>query len=187
VEKIWFTSDNHFGHKNIKNFCPSTRKGATVEEMDQLMIEMWQAQVAPEDRVYTLGDVFFCDAVRARSIMRQLPGQKHLIYGNHDKVIKSNKDLRDMFIAVHDYHELHLDGIKVILFHYPIWEWDQLHRGSYHLFGHVHGNTTVPGRAVDVGIDGELSSGDMSLYSWERVNQHLSKKEVRTHHNKASM
>jgi len=187
MEKIWFTSDNHFGHKNIKNFCPNTRKGATVEEMDRLMIEMWQAQVAPEDHVYTLGDVFFCDATRARSIMRQLPGQKHLIYGNHDKVIKSNKDLRDMFVAVHDYHVLRIDGVKVVLFHFPIWEWDQMHRGSYHLFGHVHGNATVPGRAVDVGIDGELSSGDMSLYSWERVREHLSKKEVRPHHNKASM
>jgi calcineurin-like phosphoesterase family protein len=185
MEKIWFTSDNHFGHTRIKTFCPNTRKGDTVEEMDRLMIEMWQAQVAPDDHVYTLGDVFFCDAKRAKSIMRQLPGKKHLLYGNHDKIIRNDSELQGMFASVNEYLELNIQGIKVVLFHYPIWEWNQMHRGAYHLFGHVHGNTTVPGRTVDVGIDGELSSGDMSLYSWDRVHQHLSKKEIRTHHPKS--
>jgi len=184
---IWFTSDNHYGHKNILKFNPATRRGETVEEMNQLMIRRWQEQVQPGDIVWTLGDVFFCKADEAKSILRQLPGQINHVWGNHDKVISQNKSLYDMFASHHDYVELNLPEARVVLFHFPIFEWNRMHHGAYHLFGHVHGNTTIPGRALDVGIDGELSSFDMGLYSWEQVHAHLSKKEIRSHHGKTEM
>lgn len=91
---IFFTSDNHFSHKNIKNFCPETRQGATWEDMNRLMIRNWQMQVQQNDTVYMLGDVFFCRAEDAIKIIKQLPGQKVLTYGNHDKAIRSNSELR---------------------------------------------------------------------------------------------
>jgi hypothetical protein len=58
-----------------------------------------------------------------------------------------------------------------------------MHHGAYHLFGHVHGNATVPGRAMDVGIDARPQK-DMGLWSWEEVDAVLSAREVRSHHNK---
>lgn len=180
----WFVSDNHFSHKNIRKFCPNTRQGADVDEMDRLMIRRWQEQVQPGDTVWTLGDVFFCNSEKSINILRQLPGEIHHVWGNHDKVISSNATLRNMFKSHHDYMELNMAEAKVVLFHFPIYEWNRMHHGAYHLFGHVHGGQLIPGRALDVGIDGELSQGDMSLYSWEQVHRFLSKKEVRTHHGK---
>lgn len=209
MENIWFTSDNHFWHKNIKKFCPNTRKGNTVEEMNELMIRRWQAQVQPNDRVYMLGDVFFCRVEEAMKIIDRLPGQKFLCYGNHDSAIRGNATLRSKFVSVGEYrevdlpvpnrkvlghdvdqwqtapgHEFKQQLQKVVMFHYPVYEWNRMHHGSFHLFGHVHGGQKIDGRALDVGIDAELSTGDMSLYSWEQVYNHLIKKEVRGHHNR---
>ena len=188
MTKIFFVSDNHFSHKNILNFCPNTRVGRSVEQMNRIMIQNWQEQVGMNDIVWTLGDVFFCNAAEAINIMHQLPGRKHLVYGNHDKVIRSNSVLRGLFEAVHEYKEIEIEGQKVVLFHYPMYEWNRMQRGAFHLYGHVHGDITVKnavtGRALDVGIDGALSTGEMKLYPWEDVKRYLDKKEIRGHHNK---
>lgn len=194
MEKVWFISDTHFGHANIRKFCPSTRLGNDTDEHDRILIRNWQNVVMPNDRVYHLGDMFFCNAERARSIMDQLTGQIHLIYGNHDKVIKSNKDLRDRFVAVHDYHELNLDGIKIILFHFPILEFYQIHRGAFHLYGHVHGNkdthsVVLSQRMMDVGVDGRPNGeiqdqGAMSPWSWDQVKRILLTRPIGYHHDK---
>lgn len=181
--QVWFTSDNHFGHKNIKNFCPMTRPSyEDVSEMDELMIHTWRAQVQPHDTVYCLGDFSFHNAERTWDILRQLPGYKHLILGNHDKVLRNQQKLANAhFVSVQEYKEVSIDGIKVVLFHYPIWEWNGMHYGAFHLYGHVHGTTKVPGRAVDVGIDGPLSRGELELYNWQTIKTVLSERSVRKH------
>ena len=57
---MWFTSDLHFGHKNIMKFCPKYRSHCKdVEDMDEMLIEMWNKSVQPNDIVYNLGDLFF--------------------------------------------------------------------------------------------------------------------------------
>lgn len=181
MSDIWFTSDVHLGHRRIKEFCPRTRKGATIEEHDEIIICNWNGQVKKGDRVYCLGDFFFHSKERTREIIARLNGQIHVILGNHDQVIEGNADIRKMFASVSHYKELRLDGIKVCLFHYPIHEWHHIHKGAFHLYGHVHGGVQIEGRAMDVGIDAR-PEGDMRLWSWEEVKAILSQREVRTHH-----
>ena len=42
----------------------------------------------------------------------------------------------------------------LILFHYPIQEWDGCHKGWYHLYGHLHDRIAkIPGRLLNVGYD----------------------------------
>ncbi len=192
MNKVFFTSDNHFGHENIlKKFCPNTRQGRDVEEMNRLMIAQWQSQVEPSDTVYMLGDVFFCQEEKALNILNQLPGQKVLVYGNHDKVIKNSPRIKSKFASIQDYLELKVCGTNVILFHFPMYEWNRMHHGSYHLYGHIHSrygeqeHPAIKGRCMDVGIDSRPLS-DMTLWSWDEVNAILSKREVRAHHEKVS-
>lgn len=186
-QKIWFTSDNHYGHKNIKRFCPETRIGRDIEEINRNMIAIWQSQVGPNDVVYLLGDVFFTRAEEAINIMYQLPGQKHLIFGNHDNVIRNNGTLRAMFVSTAEWREIWIDGKKLILHHYPTYEWKDMHKGAYHLYGHIHSrygameHPHIPGRCMDVGIDSRTDK-DMKLWSWQEVDRILSKRDVRGHH-----
>lgn len=182
TEKIWFTSDNHFYHKSILKFAPNTRKSHTdVDAMNEEMIKIWNNTVSDHDRVYTLGDFSFGKSKDTENILRRLKGRIHLIKGNHDHWL--NQESEKYFEAVYDYKKITIDGKKVVLFHYPIFEWENMHHGSYHLFGHVHGNTTVPGRAMDVGIDARHQK-DMGLWSWEEIDAILSKRKIRTHHGK---
>lgn len=154
--------------------------------MNAEMIQIWNDTVALTDEVYMLGDFSFGSANKTENIIRQLKGRLHLIRGNHDQWLDKNESLYEYFESVQDYKRTKIDGKDVVMFHYPIAEWEKMHYGSYHLFGHVHGNTIVPGRAMDVGIDARPQK-DMGLWSWEEIDKILSEKEIRTHHGKVAV
>jgi len=194
MSKIFLTSDNHFSHKNIHKFCPHTRPDADIEVMDQKMIRRWQEQVGPEDDVFALGDFFFCDSERAKNIMNQLTGRIHLIYGNHDRVIRNDVQLQKKFASVQEYKELNTPHGTFVLFHYPIMEWNKMHHGAYHCHGHIHQRFNPmteqhleAGRVANVCIDSPIfGTGDYSLYLLEDVKKFLDSKPVRGHHGLAT-
>lgn len=180
--RTFITSDLHFGHANIMKFCPATRGGfRDVVHMDEEMIRMWNEQVQPADRIYILGDVAFSDATKATGILTRLNGEKVLVKGNHDR-----RNLRDpvfcrCFLEIHDYLCITYDGTKVIMFHYPILEFDQQHRGAVHFYGHVH-QTVMPEiskwRTLNVGFD---STGRIVLPMEEAIALAL-KGQIKSHH-----
>lgn len=176
----FFTSDTHAYHKNIMKFCPQTRQGADYIAMTELLIQAHNKTVTPNSTVYFLGDFSFGSADQTRAFLSRLNGRKHLIYGNHDKVIRNNVDIQRMFETVQEYRELNLMGKKLVLFHYPMIEWNGMHRGAYHLFGHVHGGLDhLPnGRSMDVGID---TRTDMCPWSFEEIHAVLEKRPVVEH------
>lgn len=145
---IYYTSDTHFGHRNIIRFC--NRPFATAEEMDEEIIRRWNSRVTSDDIVFHLGDFAFRNAKATQNYLDRLNGEKHLIWGNHDS--PSTKKAPGWFSS-QQYLEIKDQGHPVILFHYPMLSWNKRFHGSLHLFGHVHG--TVPGRenSWDVGVD----------------------------------
>jgi calcineurin-like phosphoesterase family protein len=187
MSKVFFTSDNHFSHKNIHSFCPTTRPDADWKTMDQKMILQWQNQVRQEDIVYMLGDVFFCPAEDAIKIMQRLPGQKHLIFGNHDKAIRNNSILRGMFASHQEYKEIKLGAQEFVLFHYPIQEWNKMHRGAINCYGHIHhALSDSGGRTVNVCVDSpEMYDGiPYQLFPADDVVRHALTAPIRRHHDK---
>jgi calcineurin-like phosphoesterase family protein len=153
--KTWITSDLHFGHANIMNFCPKTRPYGSVSEMNQAMMDQWNAAVAPQDTVYILGDVAFMSGYDAAKLMQQLAGTKILVAGNHDRKTLKDVHFRRCFVSIHDYLEITHEKTLVVMSHYPFLEWNQMHRGSVMLYGHLHGNPTGQEqyRMRDVGMD----------------------------------
>lgn len=78
-----FTSDQHFGHTRITEFCKRPFGG--VREMNAAVIEAHNAFVEPDDGVYLLGDLAFGDPRRVISEPAEsLHGRLHLVPGNHD-------------------------------------------------------------------------------------------------------
>lgn len=143
---IWFLADTHFGH-----YLSALGRPFQDERMDQLIIDGWNLRVKSGDIVWHLGD--FALGMKfedMRSLFRKLNGDKHLVKGNH---CQNNKVHRLGWASIHDTHMLSTDKGMIWLSHYSHQTWPQKGHGSFHLFGHSHGNLTGIGRSMDVGID----------------------------------
>ena len=180
--KTYITSDLHFGHANIMKFCPVTRARFKndVNYMNEAMVKEWNDMVEPGDLVYILGDVAFLPAAKAVEYMRRLNGDKILIKGNHDRKLLNDPVFQRCFVSIHDYLDINYNGTKVVMFHYPIAEWDQMHRGSVHFHGHLHGNTSglEAYRAVDAGID----ATGFIVQEMDLMIARAMKGEIKSHH-----
>ena len=135
-----FTSDLHFGHKNIVDLC--RRPFADVEEMDASLIENWNRKVKKNDVVYLIGDVVW-DKKKVAYYMEQLSGKKILIAGNHDSTWIKREECRKHFEEIVPYLEVHLNGHPITMCHYPMLEWRSSREESkrklgYLIHGHIH-------------------------------------------------
>lgn len=80
-EHTWIISDTHFGHTNIIRYCDRPYNH------DSVMLKHWEANVQPNDYILHLGDVTIWHKYHAywARQMKELPGKKFLIIGNHDE------------------------------------------------------------------------------------------------------
>jgi calcineurin-like phosphoesterase family protein len=146
----YFTSDTHFNHANIIKY--SKRPFADVTEMNEALIDNWNAVVGKNDNVYHLGDVGFGDIFK---IVRRLNGNKFLIPGNHDKKNLKSEFFKKQWLSIEKEMEISIDGQGLMLSHYAHRTWNKSHRGVYHLYGHSHGSLPDDPNSLsfDVGVD----------------------------------
>jgi len=159
---IYFTSDTHFDHSNIINLCKRPFKD--VNQMNEKIIQNWNSCVNDDDEIYIIGDFTFNgNGTDANNILSRLNGIKYMIKGNHDKFLNDEAFDKNYFEWIKDYHVLNYQKRKLILFHYPILEWDDYYGDSIHLHGHVHNCSknkdqqkrvdSLGKRAINVGVD----------------------------------
>ena len=168
---VWFTSDAHWGHRLVAGL----RGFATVEDHDATLLANFLAVVRPGDQVWWLGDMTVSRPDPAFEALAQIPGEHHLITGNHDRCNPmfrdSHKRVRrylDHFATVQAYARRRVDGRDVLLSHYPYATADgQADRdevryeqyrlpdhGKWLLHGHTHmADQRVHGRQIHVGLD----------------------------------
>jgi calcineurin-like phosphoesterase family protein len=183
---IFFTSDHHFNHDAIIQH--GKRRFVNLDHMAQSFIANWNSVVTPACTVYHLGDFALSWGGKHKSvidgILSQLNGSKHLIIGNHDRKEVSGNP---RWCSVQHYKELKIDlgGVhkqRIVLSHYPLRSWNQMHRGAWMLHGHSHGNLEdIGGKIMDVGVDTHTLYG---LYSLEDVQRIMSTREfvAQDHH-----
>lgn len=141
TQKVFFTSDLHFGHENALRF--DKRPFASVEEMDAELIRRWNTKVGKGDLVYVLGDMIWKSRKgEAEQIIRSLNGQIILIKGNHDRFLHNAK-AKAALAGVKDYDDICVtleDGTKrrCILSHYFIPMYNGHRHKTIHLHGHSH-------------------------------------------------
>jgi calcineurin-like phosphoesterase family protein len=151
MPNTWFTADFHLGHANIIRYC--SRPFATVDEMDQAILERLNASAKPNDTLYFLGD--FCMGSQARVLAyrkRILCKKISAVPGNHDKRARK---LKEEFSWLDNLAELSIDGHPVALCHYALRVWNRSTRESWHLYGHSHGRLPEAPNSLsmDVGVD----------------------------------
>lgn len=168
----FFTSDMHFHHRNIMEYCPG-RPGESAEDMSEVLIDNWNRTVGPDDEVWVLGDVAMGRIDESLPLVGRLNGRKRLVAGNHDrcwsplgpKAAKWRQRYLDVGFeliveeAVIDVPELG----AVTLCHFPF-EGDSHDEdryvdqrpadyGQWLFHGHVHDAWKIKGRQINVGVD----------------------------------
>lgn len=134
-ERVFFTSDTHFCHAAIVNYCD--RPFLTAEEMNEAIIGNWNSVVRPEDTVFHLGDFGFGPSEKLKDIFQRLNGEIYLIMDNHD--FRQTRRVLSMFKKVHLEMLIEVEKTKIILNHYPMLCYSGSNRSDvWQLFGHVH-------------------------------------------------
>ena len=185
-DKVWFTSDLHFWHKNICKYC--NRPFETMEEMNQALIDNWNSVVKEDDTVFVLGDMGFCGYDKLEPLMSQLNGKKYLIQGNHD----SDKIVFRLYEAniIEGYYKMHEVTIigdeecpdqQLTLCHFPMIDWPNKERGAWMVHGHQHQLPETPSCSVmhwDVGVD----KNNLKPISFEQLKINITTQFVNRNH-----
>lgn len=188
AKKLWFTSDSHFGHKNV--LIHEKRPFASIEEHDEAIIENWNKFVSKQDEVKHVGDFCFRSDKPADWYLKRLNGQIHIIWGNHDDHGKNNAwKIRDQFASHNEMAYIKHEGQKIHLCHYRMMVWRSSNRESWHLCGHSHGNLNKYSgqwfdcRWLDVGIMNKGWKPDVPwLYEFEEIKAYMANRVSINHH-----
>lgn len=138
MERVWFTSDLHFGHD--RDFIYAARGFENVEEMNKAIIERFNSKVAPDDIVYILGDIMLGDSAIGEECLKQLHGHKVIIIGNHDTNPRINiyqKYAEEVVYA----KVIKVKKKNIYLSHYPTITanpGDPIGHCTLNFFGHTH-------------------------------------------------
>lgn len=143
-QKLWFTSDLHFGHRNVIRFC--ARPFTDEKDMTEKLISNWNKQVGENDIVFVLGDTFwFNDSRSIKKVLDRLNGKTiYMIPGNHDDFehyhrvdterIKLLSDVVVMWLQEYNSNKKH----EIWMSHYPMMTWPHRDHNTIQLFGHIH-------------------------------------------------
>lgn len=175
---VWFTSDWHFGHRNILTLGEG-RPFASIEEHDEELIYRHNMVVGPDDEVWVLGDVAMGNISESLTKCGRMSGRKILVCGNHDRTAMTADPIKRAawtkrymdeggfsgVILAEPHTTIRLpDGRLVWASHYPYagdsrddgdryLERRPVDQGEWLLHGHVHHQWRVRGRMVNVGVD----------------------------------
>lgn len=181
-DKVWFTSDLHFWHKNICKYC--NRPYDDLDSMHRAIITNWNSVVNPEDDVFLLGDIGFCGIEKLKPLLFELNGKIHLIQGNHDSDKIVNKLLEEKFIDSVDrmlpitvVGDEECPDQEMTLCHFPMLDWFNKERGAWMVHGHQHQLPDTPSCSIahwDVGLD----KNNMTPISFEQLKVNITKQYV---------
>jgi len=146
---VFFTSDTHFGDTRVLRL--DRRPFASLHEHDEALIAGWNEVVGRHDEVWHLGDFVGHRLIeRGEALLHRLNGTKHLIIGNNDPAGTLSAA---GWASVGHYREMTVEGVEVVLCHYPFRTWNRMGKGVIDLHGHSHGLLKPVPRQFDVGVD----------------------------------
>lgn len=162
-QRIFLTSDLHFGHNNICKETFANRPWADAKEMGPALIERWNSIVTNDDIVFELGDFAWFDNSRdIKKILDKLNGKEiYCIAGNHDTDKGFSRIVDPRIHILGDeavvWVDGAIDGVKSKIFemylsHCPLMTWPHRANGVPNFFGHIHSGPRVNPENSDADI-----------------------------------
>lgn len=177
---MFLTSDLHFYHKRVMEFCPTYRPWSSLEEMHEKLISSWNEKATTQGvKMYHLGDFCFGTEEQTEEIVSQLKGDITFIVGNHD--YSKHRRVLAKYGEVEYYKEVKYNKKFFVLCHYPIASFNKQAYGSFMLHGHSHGSFPdhLYGKMMDVGWDAVGK-----IIHFDEVIEEMEKREIVVIHHK---
>lgn len=140
MTQVLITSDWHLGHKNI---CKFRTAFSSQDQHEELVLKLYRQYVTKRDTVWFLGDIIFHPDYL--QVVKDLPGTKKLVLGNHD--IADTSSLCLVFDEVHGFVKYKHTWLS----HAPIHP-DEL-RGKCNIHGHTHNHIVNDPRYYNVCLE----------------------------------
>lgn len=173
MSTIWYTSDLHLGHRLVAGLRGF---GEDTAAHDKALANNWDKRVAPIDTIWVLGDISgggLGSQRRALAWIKNRPGTKHLVVGNHDGVHPMHQrahqllpEYLEAFSTVQMAARRVINGQNIILSHFPylghpderthrphLAQWMLTDCGNWLLHGHTHDTEQIQGRSIHIGLD----------------------------------
>jgi len=148
-DRLFFTSDLHFGHERIIEYC--NRPYSSVHEMNKSLTDNWNSRITNDDTIIIAGDFCLGGKQQWEKYLSYLNGNKILVLGNHDHKVPEHlfKVVTPLLnMEVRDVDNGKLQRITVC--HYAMLSWHQSHKGAWQLFGHWHGRSLLNPKRDDI-------------------------------------
>lgn len=141
-------SDLHLGHKNIIEY--EKRPFKSVDLMDRVLLKTWRETVKSSDVLWNFGDVTLGHSrTWLEETLKNLPGKKILILGNHDRS-HSMKWWREIgFDEVYD-RPVIVNGF-FIFSHEPVYVGPGMPYVNFH--GHTHSESSTNPQKVNLSVE----------------------------------
>lgn len=169
TSRTWLASDLHLGHRGLMD------KGVRPLGYEEKFLEAWRHVVRKEDTIILLGDIAFSTQSYWFSRLQEMPGNKVLVLGNHDRnrlpwykkwgfelVVPFDSQL----VLVHEYGNVlltHIPAFESVLSSYDNTRFVGMSRRLNKIFnvnhcvlnihGHTHGSATETNQSVDVSLE----------------------------------
>jgi len=180
-QRLFFTSDTHYNHKNICRGVTEwrtetgeipisqTRDFPNLEKMNAAIVNSINSTEGQDDILFHLGDWSFGGFESIKEFRDRIICQNiYLLYGNHDHHIENDRgNIQSIFTKTFPYLVLEVTKLpfktiagwkhEFVLMHYPLCSWHNMNKGRFHLFGHTHlppDKKKMAGRSMDIGMDG---------------------------------
>lgn len=174
---VFFTSDPHWNHSFVANLRGFGNGGPEDRKRhDEKLLENFQRLVGKNDQTWWLGDLAMSNPEYALSMIAQIPGEHHLITGNHDRCNPMFRDAHkwqkvylEVFASVQAHTRRRINGQEVLLSHFPYADGTEEadhteyprytqyrlpDEGRWLIHGHTHNQEQrVHGKQLHVGLD----------------------------------
>ena len=150
ADKLYMTSDSHWGHFNICKYCH--RPFTSRKEMDDTLISNWNS-VVPEDGIVVHCGDFMLPHKTGDKEYKKIWDKLNfktlvLCRGNHDRIDCGTYNYDDKTVIVVDIAMIEVEGIEIMACHCP----KLAYPADFQIFGHIH--TLSDGTCY--GIDGDV-------------------------------
>ena len=147
-ERTWIWSELHLADRSV--LAAWNRPFRNIDEMNRHLLREWSRRVHADDTIICLGDVAHPDAWRDRRLVldvRNCPGERVLVLGNHDH---DTEGLHDAGFETRCVAALCATDPPLALSHLPL---RRVPRTAINVHGHIQAGETPSRRHFDVSVE----------------------------------